>query len=133
MQARRIPLTAAVLLATACAPLHRSAAGSPVLVERLYFGRSAGDSFFVSDSAWTLFLSEVITPRFPSGLTSWRAEGQWRRPDGVLERESTFVLEAVHPARPDLERALTEIVTEYKRRFHQQSVLRVQTSARADF
>ncbi|CAN5901195.1 hypothetical protein BH20GEM1_BH20GEM1_01780 [soil metagenome] len=24
-----------------------------------------------------LFLAEVVTPRFPEGLTVWRAEGQW--------------------------------------------------------
>ena len=133
MQYHRITLTSAILLASACAPLPRGAPSSSAVVERLYFGRNSGDTLVVTDSAWAAFLTGVITPRFPDGLTSWRAEGQWRRPDGVVEREPTFVVELVHPTRVHLDQALAEIIAEYKRRFHQESVLRVQVSAQATF
>jgi Uma2 family endonuclease len=103
------------------------------LIERLYFGRNSGDSLVVTDSAWSSFLAEVVTPRFPNGFTAWPAQGQWRGADGVLEREPSFVVELVHPDRADFDRALTEVVAEYKRRFRQQSVLRVRASARASF
>lgn len=133
MHLHRLTLTAALLLANACAPSIRGAPSSPVLIERLYFGSNAGDSLVVTDSAWAAFLVEVVTPRFPNGFTAWPAQGQWRGADGMLEREPSFVVELVHPGRADFDRALTEIVAEYKRRFRQQSVLRVRASARASF
>jgi hypothetical protein len=126
-------LLAALLLGSSCAPLPPHAPKSPAVVERLYFGRNAGNNLAVTDTAWTEFLSDFVTPRFPDGLTSWQAEGQWRSSGGVLQRESSFVLELVHPARPQIDQAITEIIAEYKRRFHQESVLRVQTNARASY
>ena len=133
MHLNRLTLAAALLLANACAPSIHGAPSSPVLIERLYFGRNVGDSLVVTDSAWAVFLVEVVTPRFPNGFTAWPAQGQWLGPDGVLEREPSFVVEFVHPDRTDFDRALTEVVAEYKRRFRQQSVLRVRASARASF
>lgn len=124
---------ATLLLANACAPAFRGAPSSPVVIERLYFGRNVGDSLVVTDSAWAVFLREVVTPRFPDGFTAWPAHGQWRGADGVLEKEPSFVVELVHPDRADLDRALTEVVAEYKRRFRQQAVLRVRASARASY
>ncbi len=100
------------------------------MVERLYFGRNIGDSLAVTDSAWDAFLAEVVTPRFPSGLTVWSARGQWRDAAGRVEREPSFVLEIVHGSRaPDVEAALAGIVAEYKRRFRQEAVLRVVSPA----
>lgn len=133
MHLRRLPVAAALLLATACAPAIRGAPGSPVVIERLYFGRNVGDSLVVTDSAWAAFLADVLTPRFPNGFTAWPAHGQWRGANGVLEREPSFVVELVHPDRADVDRALLEVVAEYKRRFRQQAVLRVRASARASF
>jgi hypothetical protein len=102
---------------------------APVLLEqtrvsdRLYFGRvhAAG---VVGEEEWAAFLAEEVTPRFPEGLTVWLADGQWR--DGtnrVTVREPTFVLEVVHPHRANRDAHLKAIVTAYKQRFAQQSVL----------
>src|SRR5215510_9555315 len=122
-----VPLAGFVL---ACAPAMRSRGGEAVLVERLYFGRNAADSLVVTDSAWTSFVAEVVTPRFPSGLTSWSAMGQWLGADGRIEREPSFVLELVHPDRaPKTDAAIAVIIAEYKRRFRQEAVLRVVTAA----
>ena len=87
----------------------------------------------VSDSAWAVFLREVVTPRFPDGLTVYRAEGQWREDGGRVLREETFVLEIVHPDGPSAEADFREIAAEYKHRFRQQSVMRVTTPARQRF
>ena len=87
----------------------------------------------VTESAWRLFLSEVVTPRFPNGLTTWRAEGQWRGSRGVIEREPSFVMELVHPIAVNVEQTVTEIIIEYKQRFHQESVLRLQLNGRATY
>jgi len=83
----------------------------------------------VSAADWQRFLAEVITPRFPEGLTSWAAAGQWQDHEGRLERESSHVLHIVHRDSPRTDAAIREVVEIYKSRFHQQAVLRVRTPA----
>ena len=122
-----------VLLLTGCASLGRRDGLRAAHLERLYFGRSIGDTAVVSDSAWARFLREVVTPRFPEGLTVWDARGQWQGHDGTVQREGTFVLELVHVLDRDGESRVEAVIAEYKRRFAQQSVLRVVTAARASF
>lgn len=125
----RVALSSVLLAAlSACAP-----ARDAVVVDRLYFGSHAAGVQVVDEAAWAAFLEEVVTPRFPGGFTAWPAQGQWRRADGVVERESSFVLEIVHPGGRDLDAAVEAIVAEYKRRFRQESVLRVVVPARASF
>ncbi|HWC75498.1 MAG TPA: DUF3574 domain-containing protein [Gemmatimonadales bacterium] len=105
-----------------------------VVTERLYFGRKIGDSLGVTDSAWSVFLKDVVSARFPTGFTFWAAEGEWRGSSGRAQREPSMVLEIVHPSQSAAaDSAITAIITEYKRRFRQESVLRVITSARASF
>src|SRR5262249_4797549 len=41
---------------------------SELVADRLYFGRAIPGGGSVSDAAWTKFLEEVVTPRFPEGL-----------------------------------------------------------------
>jgi|SRR5215207_72318 len=102
-------------------------------VERLYFGRNMGDTAVVSDSAWGAFVREVLTVRFPDGLTIWDAAGQWRSPDGATVHERTFVVELVHLVGSEAEDRVQAVIDEYKRRFAQQAVMRVVTEARATF
>ena len=84
----------------------------------------------VTDSAWAAFVTEIITPRFPAGLTVWPATGQWRDSNGRIRREPSFVLELVLPTHTDdTDRAITGIIAEYKRRFRQEAVLRVRMPA----
>jgi len=114
----------------ACAPAVQSQGREAVVVERLYFGRNVGDTVVVTDSAWAAFVTDVVTPHFPAGLTTWSAIGQWRGADGRIQREPSFVLELVHPVRaPTTEPAIATIIAEYKRRFRQEAVLRVVTPA----
>lgn len=122
------------ILIAACAPATRSGSGEPVVTERLYFGRNIGDTLGVSDSLWARFVSEVVSTRFPAGFTFWAAGGGWRDSTGRTMREPSFVIEVVHPVRaPAADSAIVAVITEYKRRFHQQSVLRVATAGRASF
>jgi hypothetical protein len=118
----------------ACAPAIQSTGIEPVIAERLYFGRNMGDTLGVTDSAWTLFVTDVVGVRLPGGFTYWKAEGQWRGVDGRPKRESSFVLEVIHPARSaEAESAIVAIIAEYKRRFGQEAVLRVVTVGRASY
>ena len=102
-------------------------------MERLYFGRNIADTAVVTDSAWAGFVREVLTPAFPEGATVWDAAGQWRAPDGTTVRERSFVVELVHLVTPDVESRVRRVMDAYKRRFAQQSVLRLVTDAWASF
>ena len=118
---------------TACMGTARPPGLKPAHVERLYFGRNIGDTATVSDSAWTGFVRAVLTPAFPEGATVWDAAGQWRAPNGDLVRERSFVVELVHLVTPDVEARVQHVMEDYKRRFAQESVLRLVTNAWAGF
>jgi hypothetical protein len=96
---------------------------------RLFFGLR-GSAGFVSEAEWRLFLAETVTPRFPDGLTVFQADGQWRGRGSRLEQEPARVVEIVHDDSPDTRSRIDEIVTIYKARHHQQSVM--VTRARID-
>lgn len=132
---RRLLGTCVVLIvaSTGCASLTRRDGLRDAHLERLYFGRNIGDSAVVSDSAWASFVRETITPSFPEGATVWDAAGQWRAPDGTVVRERSFVVELLHLVTPDVERRVQLVMNDYKRRFAQQSVLRMVTNVRASF
>lgn len=93
----------AALVLSGCAPAVSSTLPAPAAQEawvahRLYFGRGIPDGGTVGDGEWTTFLGDVVTPRFPAGLTVWRAQGQWRDASGVVQAEDVIVLEILHPA-----------------------------------
>ena len=132
----RSPVRCVLLVAAlfACTPRQTPPGGlAPAVTDRLYFGRNIGNTLGVTDSAWTVFVREVVGARL-EGFTFWTAEGAWRGSDGRQVREPSFVLEVVHPeASASADSAITAIIAEYKRRFNQESVLRVVTNARASF
>lgn len=103
-----------------CPPLLEPAAEA-----KLYFGLGAGaEGLPVGEDDWQDFLDEVVTPRFPDGLTVLDAYGQWRADaSSPIGREATKVLVIVvddlGESLPDL-RSLAGL---YKHRFRQQSVL----------
>lgn len=103
------------------------------VADRLYFGRSIPGGGTVSEEDWVAFLHDVVTPRFPDGLTVWRARGQWREAGGAIQTEEVVVVEVLHPASAQVDAALEEIAREYKARFRQESVLRVRVPADARF
>jgi hypothetical protein len=103
------------------------------MADRLYFGRGVPGGGTVSDSAWAAFLAEVVTPRFPDGLTVLRGEGQWRGEGGAVVREPTFIVEIYHAGGAGVDAALGEIAAEYRRRFRQESVMRVRSPAEVQF
>jgi hypothetical protein len=96
------------------------------VVDSLYFG-TAMPGGSVSQQDWQSFLAEVITPRFPEGLTAWAAAGQWRNAAGELQKEESYVLHVVHGDEAKYDAAVHDIVQVYKSRFHQEAVLRVRT------
>jgi hypothetical protein len=100
--------------------------------DRLYCGRSVPGGGMVSDVEWALFMSEVVTPRFPDGLTVWRAEGQWREGETIVH-EPSMVIEILNHGEPAAVASIEAIAREYRKRFRQTAVLRVTVPARATF
>ncbi|HEY2482736.1 MAG TPA: DUF3574 domain-containing protein [Caulobacteraceae bacterium] len=91
----------------------------------LFFGQAVGGRV-LSDGEWAAFLDSEVTPRFPDGLTVWKAEGQWRPPGGVLGRETTRVMLIELTGANDERARLDGVIDAYKTRYHQKSVLLVE-------
>jgi Protein of unknown function (DUF3574) len=101
------------------------ARGDTTLVrETLYFGRNRPGGGTVSDPEWRSFLAEVVTPRFPLGLTVLEATGQWQGAGRAVEQERSEIVTVFHPGGEAGRRSVREIALEYKRRFNQEAVLR---------
>ena len=101
-------------------------------MDSLYFGTAMpGGQVSVTD--WELFRDEVIGPRFPRGMTSFAARGQWQGQSGKVESENSYVLQVVHQRSPQVEAAIVETVSLYKARFRQESVLRVRSATCVSF
>jgi len=121
------PVLLVVALA-ACAPKLQPGGLEPVVTERLYFGRNIGSTLGVTDSAWAVFVRDVVGARL-EGYTVYTAEGSWKG-----TREPAFVLEVIHAERSaSADSAIVAIIGEYKRRFNQESVLRVVTNGQASY
>lgn len=120
-----------LLLASACASLETPRCGSgerAAVSELLYFGTDRPDGGTVSAAEWTAFLNTVVTPRFPAGLTVWSAAGQWQSATGAITRESSYVLNLLHPGDATSETGVRAVVAEYRQRFAQEAVLRVRSA-----
>ncbi|WP_406828376.1 DUF3574 domain-containing protein [Microbulbifer sp. ARAS458-1] len=98
----------------------------------IYFGTDKPDGR-VTDAQWAEFLAGVVTPHFPAGLTVLSGQGQWRDDTGEIIREDSHVLSLVHRQEPSVGPAIEEITTTYKRRFQQESVLRVRSAVCVSF
>jgi hypothetical protein len=128
-------LLAVCLLSQACATgrtVHCRQHEQPAIMDSLFFGTAKPDGQ-VGSEEWRRFVEEVITPRFPAGLTSWEAAGQWRNAAGTIEREQSHVLHILHPGAPRDEQALAEIIATYKKTFSQEAVLRVRNETCISF
>ena len=134
MRTQWIVLAASLLLAGCSSlPSPRCEPSEQMLVnDLLYFG-TVKPGGIVSAEEWAGFLGSVVTPRFPAGLTSWTASGQWRSADGTLTLESSHVLNILHAADSASEIAIREVVAKYKSRFKQEAVLRVKSPACVSF
>ena len=135
MMRRSIPaLLAAALLSSllgACEPAPR---GHPQTATSLFLGTRIGDAGEVSAAQWDAFVARAIVPRLPAGCTLADAGGIWRSEKGSVARERTHVVFLVHERDdPAADAALEAIAADWKREFHQESVLRVDEPVTARF
>jgi hypothetical protein len=117
---------------TPAAPL--CAAGDTALVrDQVYFGRNRPDGGTVSDAEWLGFLDSVVTPSFPDGFTVVEGTGQWKGRSGAVERERSAIVTFLHTGSAADRERVAQVAAEYKRRFHQEAVLRERSPACARF
>jgi hypothetical protein len=135
----------AVLTAAASLTFGLAVAGQPALADRppstpttctqrvydrLFFGLGTSDGA-VSGTAWSRFLSEVVTPMFPDGLTVITAHGQWRAPGAdAITVEPSRVVEIAHDDSLQMDDAIDHVISVYKHRHGQHAVMR--TRARVE-
>ena len=93
----------------------------------LYFGRDKNDGTQVTEEEWSSFLDEVVTPKFPDGLTVLEGKGQYRLENGTIVKENSKVLILLYTPKTRLvnSRKIDQIRNEYKKRFKQESVMRI--------
>ena len=77
----------------------------------------------MDESAWTGFWNDVVTPRFP-GFTVLDGVGFWRG-----RQMQSKVLVVVHGLTGADDEKIEFIRTDFKRRFHHESVLRTSVGA----
>lgn len=137
MSDRAVGVLAMMVLAltTACtsvAPQFCPRDQQAMIAEHLYFGTAKPEGQVSADD-WRTFLDEVVTPRFPQGLSVWQASGQWKSAAGPIVREPSYVLNIVHESSDATDAAIVGIMSAYKSRFRQEAVLRVRSTACVSF
>lgn len=119
-----------VLIAGCSSAPHRPGTGSPAnepwVRTELYFGLQRPGGGAVTETQWTDFLNQSVTPRFPDGLTIVQGQGRYRSRDQQVREEATNLLIILHPrqAFAASDRKIQDLSSEYIRRFDQESVLR---------
>jgi len=99
----------------------------------LYFGSARAGAADITLAEWQKFVDEVITTRFPNGLTVLEGNGQWQMRDGSLAKEKSRIVIVVHPGTADEQKKLDEIREAYKTRFSQEAVLEIDEDAKVKF
>ena len=108
--------------------------GTQALVRsELYFGRLKPDGSVVTDAEWRAFVTDEVAPRFPDGFTVLDALGQYRGRNGQIIAEPTKILLVVHGPDARSRASVQELRDVYRRLFQQESVLLIESPARAGF
>lgn len=101
--------------------------------DTLYFGRNIPGGGKVTDEEWQAFVNEVVTSRFPDGLTIVEGRGQWKGANGQIEQERSAIVTLLHNGSEGQSQAIEEIQSLYKSRFRQEAVLRERIQSCASF
>jgi len=139
MRVARPAALAGLLVLAGCAttsfpPLPACPAGQEAhRTAQLFFGRNVAGAPSVSEADFRRFVDEVLTPKFPDGLTVLDGGGQWRGDENRMIREASKVVMIVLPKGRDVTGRLESARNAYKSRFHQESVLLVTQAACVSF
>jgi hypothetical protein len=107
---------------TSCAPPDRIMAR----VELIFGGG-------VAEGRFKGFLAKEVTPRFPDGLSLFSGYGQWRSPAGPIHKEMSRLLIIYYSPDAHSSDKIEAIRNAYKKKFHQQVVLRADSFSCVSF
>ncbi len=94
--------------------------------EELYFGSDIPTGGTVTDSLWEDFVDREVVARFPDGFTTVPALGRYRYRTGEIKKEPTRIIILYYPpSEKEASRWIEDIIEAYKKKFFQESVLRV--------
>jgi hypothetical protein len=99
----------------------------------IYFGEDEPRGKHVGPKAWQAFLSEVVTPRFPKGMTVLEAYGQMQHRTGRIEKQPSRVIVLVHSPGKGADKRIHEVIQAYRDRFQNAQVMRLRTAVQAEF
>jgi uncharacterized protein DUF3574 len=137
LRSRSLAAGLLLLLAAGCAggpaTLDAPPGTQAVIRSELVFGRLKPDGSTVTDAEWRAFVEEQVTARFPDGFTVQDVLGQYRGRDGRIIAEPSKILLVIHGADARSRAAIQEIRDAYRRLFQQESVLLIESPARAGF
>lgn len=86
----------------------------------------------VSEAEWQRFCDEYVTAEFPDGYTALSATGYWKSDDAPATiRENSRIIVILAPS--DAGEKVRRIARQYRRLFHQESVLVTASPADAGF
>ncbi len=99
----------------------------------LLFGMGRKDGGEVNEEDWRAFIDTEVTPRFPDGLTVLTGYGQWRNQAGAVAKETSRMLLIWLKPSVESNTKIETIRTAWKRKFQQESVMRVDDTSCVSF
>ncbi|HYG87985.1 MAG TPA: DUF3574 domain-containing protein [Azospirillum sp.] len=105
---------------------------APGVVTSLFFGLSRRGGADVGEGEWRAFLADYAAKRLP-GLTVSDGLGLFREPDGTPVSERAKVVVTAHHGLTEEVQAIADVTAEYKRRFDQWGVGRIDQPACTNF
>jgi hypothetical protein len=127
---RLLPVLTLSLLLVGCGSVPN---GTRWARSEVFFGLSRPNGPAITHAEWQAFVNDVVTPKFPAGLTIVDGTGQWRNATGRIEHEPSKVLVLFHPPNPVIDAQIDEIRALYCQRFNQEAVMKVTSSAHVVF
>ncbi|ALV94165.1 MULTISPECIES: DUF3574 domain-containing protein [Pantoea] len=107
------------------APVAVCGSGDIMMQTTLWFGMNKPKGGTVSSSEWQQFVDNDVTPRFKDGLSVYDGKGQWLGEGGKLARENSKALMLIHQPDRSSSESINTLRDIYKKRFDQESVMRV--------
>lgn len=138
MQMAKKTATAALLVTALAAPaavaLNQSGDEDAWNRTELFFGTDKPGPD-VTEYQFTRFVNDVVTPRFPDGLTVLAGNGQWKGDNGKIVKERSKIIVLLYPkdGEQDSNKKIEEIRDKYEKQFLQESVLRTDSTEHVSF
>jgi hypothetical protein len=97
----------------------------------LYFGLSKKNGV-VTEQEWNMFKADFLSKKF-SGYTELISKGFWTNPKGETVSENSRLIIYLNKGTTSDSIAIAFVIDNYKQKFNQESVLKIETPVNATF